>query len=281
MMFPTLFLICFLGTGPVAPLDVTPVVSTGAPTISRSSSSVMITTGEKETIKVLLGEKTVLTLWESTMVSWKSGRTLLLLKGTIEIAVASGENTTLSHEGLLFSLPRGIHRLSVSPVKTMIFTETPSLVSSKEGEKPTAAETVVIPRKLHLARDLCLLVGKLTLSGTEKWCHQKKCLKVPAQGSCLLGKKHLEENSAPLFLPPLLTVRTPLDFIALLPVLSRTLQGGPGKASSSDTSVGGQGGSMCLDSTSGSGSAGDVGQSNQQTVKPLPYTRLTLRIVFR
>ncbi len=275
-----------LGAPPPGPVTV--VLSRGKPQVRREVTRVVLTTGAGERLKVLWRADAVLSLSPSTAVRLYGDRTIEVLGGTVEVAIVTSGGLGVLHEGLRFHAAPGVLVLTVSDAAHRYYYEKapdPQKPVLVEGRKPVRAldpPASKPARRMALGRELCVLGGRLALHLKGTWCGSPKgqCLADLTDDTCLVGGDPPSSTPA-LQLPRLTATVPPLDFIALLPSLSRTLGGGPGKAESESAAVSGQGGSMCLDSSAGGGSAGDVGQGGSQTVKPLPTTRVTLRIVFR
>ena len=282
--------------------QITPVVQRGTTQSTIAGTARLLTTGPGSALKVIYDGTTVITLGAESALRIHADGSLELTAGNLTLALPSGRTQILRHGPLRFTLHPGVSRVAlgekanfrlaprqpeaVAPALPAVKARKKALPRSKKSTKPMVQEPPPVKKAapaFRLTRDLCMAQGSLTLQGTkEPLCHpgSKRCFLTLKAGTCLNAAEIEEEPDPVLFLPLMEFVSKPLDFIALIPSLNRSLSGSSKSGGSSESAAGAGGGSMCLDASGSGGGAGDVGQSNQQSVKPVPLSRVTLRLTF-
>ncbi len=250
-------------------------------------------TGPGALLKYMDARGSVFTLSPKTRLAWRigpRGRTHLTLRGGgITLALLPGAQVLLRHGNKWVLFGPGFHRVVVRHRGPFTLTPPtpPDTNTVAPGETTTAHPT---PKKGHrYVGDLCLVDGEAMLvtpggKPTSLCRTPQNCTTRLQKGRCFSQTLFEPERPRRLFptLLPLFTAQlAPLDFLALLPSLSRTTKkGGPRREAGADTSTGG-GGSMCLNSASGGQGAADVGQSGQTAPTVIPTTQLRLHVSFK
>jgi hypothetical protein len=260
----------------------------------------IISTGKNSRVKLLVEDRYVVSLQGNSSIIILKGLVVKLIEGVVEISVPSKGEVNIFISRIKFQLKSGIHEIdfSKSPLKNSSFYEPiikkleintinklNNLKNEKSQPQSISSKPQIEKKTINLFGKICVKRGKLRFAPSYKQiCSYGKapiCKSLLPSGFCMGGDKFFpnEKSSSNtrsffnLFLFPELV----LDIVSLLP---RATKAGNKKGEKSDgPAVGGSGGaSMCLDSGGGSGSASNVGQTGEQSIKPPPSTRLIIKI---